>query len=167
MSQATLTLNPKYFDALVISGWVTDIQGRWEESLQFFKKALEIEPENKFVQIKYAYALGALGKGEEALKIYNRLKKEYPNDYRIYSDLGIVYNSLGNYEMALENLKKAVELNPSPETYLNYTAILEGTGNLKEAIHYLKLYLANTPEGDTARKIKVQQTLAQWERKLK
>ena len=167
VSQATLTLNPKYFDALVISGSVTDMQGEWEESLQFFKKALEIEPENKLVQIKYAYALGALGKGEEALKIYNRLKKEYPNDYKIYSDLGIVYNSLGNYEMALENLKKAVELNPSPETYLNYTAILERTGNLKEAIHYLKLYLANTPEGDTARKIKAQQALAQWERKLK
>ena len=31
----------------------------------------------------------------------------------------------------------------------------------------IKLYLANTPEGDTPRKIKAQQALAQWERKLK
>ncbi len=166
-SQAALKIDPQYLDALVISGWVMDIQGKWEESLQFFKKALEVEPENKLVQIKYAYALGAIGKGEEALKIYNGLKKEYPNDYRIYSDLGIVYNSLGNYEMALENLKRAVELKPSPDSYLNYSAILERVGNLKAAIHYLKLYLANTPEGDTPRKIKAREALAQWERKLK
>lgn len=166
-SQAVLKVDPQYLDALVISGWVKDIQGEWQESSDYFKKALEIEPENKLIRIKYAYSLGAIGRGEEAVKIYNQLKEEYPDDYRVYSDLGIVYNSLGRYEMAMENLRRAVELNPSPETYLNYAAILERTGNLQEAIRYLRLYIENTPEKDTPRKRQAQQALAEWERRLK
>lgn len=166
MSQAALKQNPQYFDALIISGWVLDTWERREEACQYFKKALEIEPENKLVRMKYAYALSALGKGKEALEIYNNLKEESPKDYRIYSDLGIVHTSLGNLELARENLKKAMELNPCAETFLNYSVILGKVGDLKEAIRYLKLYLETTEEGDTARKRDAQKALSEWEKRI-
>jgi tetratricopeptide (TPR) repeat protein len=167
MSQAALRIDPQYFDALVIAGWVEDFWGKWEESTKYYKKALEIEPENKMVRLKYAYVLGALGRGEEAVEIDEALKKESPMDYRICQDLGTIYTSLGKLDQAEENLKKAVELNPSPETYLNYAAILERVGKLTEAITYIKLYLEKTQEGETARKASAQKALAEWERRVR
>jgi arylsulfatase A-like enzyme/predicted Zn-dependent protease len=167
MSQAALRIDPQYFDALVIAGSIQDIRGKWEESTKYYKKALEIEPENKMIRLKYAYALGALGRQEEAVAIDEALKKESPKDYRIYQDLGVIYTSLGKLDQAEENLKKSVELNPSPETYLNYAVILERAGKLPEAINYLKLYIEKTPEGETPRKTNARKALAEWERRLR
>jgi tetratricopeptide (TPR) repeat protein len=143
------------------------MEGKWEESSRAFQKALEIEPENRPVRLKYAYSLGALGRYNEALDIYNKLKEESPDNSKIYSDLGVVYTSMGNLSLARENLKKAVDLDPSPETYLSYSAILERVGDIQEAIRYLKLYLASTKEGDTPRKLNAQKALSVWERKIR
>jgi arylsulfatase A-like enzyme/Tfp pilus assembly protein PilF len=167
MSRATLEQDPKHFDALVIAGWAEDMWGNWQESAGYFGRALEIEPENKYTRLKYAYALGALGRGEEAAEIDEKLKKEYPKDFRIYKDLGIIYTALRKVDLAEENLKKAVELSPTPDNYLGYAAILERVGKLPEAISNLKLYLDNTKEGDTPRKLSAQKALAEWEKRLK
>ena len=167
VSQAMLRLDPQNFDALAIAGWIYDLEGKWEESYRAFQKALKIEPENRLMRIKYAYSLGALGRYGEALDIYHKLQQEAPDDPKIYSDLGTVYTSMGNLDLARENLKKAVDLNPSPETYLSYSAILERVGDLPEAIRYVKLYLASTKEGDTPRKLNAQKALSVWERKIR
>jgi len=167
ISQAALRIDPQYIDALLIAGWAVEMKGNWLETSEYFRKALEIEPENKFALLKYAYSIAAQSKTQEALEIYDGLKEKFPDDYKIYSDLGVIYNSIGNTEQAYENIKKAVELNPFYETYLSYAAILERRGDLREAVRYLKLYLEDTPEGETERKMRTRNTLAAWERKLK
>jgi tetratricopeptide (TPR) repeat protein len=167
LSQATLKRDPRHFDALVIAGWSEDMRGNWKESSGYFGKALKIEPENKYIRLKCAYALGALGQGTEAARMDEALKKEYPEDSRIYADLGTIYASMNRLDLAEENLRKAVELAPGSEAYLSYSAILERTGKLKDAVTYLKLFLDNTKEGDTPRIIKARTVLAEWERRLK
>jgi len=166
VSQAALRLNPQHLAGWIISGMVKFDQGDLEEAVRLFERALEIEPENKIVRIKYAYALGVLGRAEEAINVYSQLQEEFPDEAKIYSDLGVIYNSVGSYEKARENLKKAVELDPAPENYLKYSAILERTGNLREAIRYIKLYLETTQEGDTPQKLRAQQALAEWEKQI-
>jgi arylsulfatase A-like enzyme/Tfp pilus assembly protein PilF len=167
MSRATLKRDPRHLDALVIAGWSEDMRGSWKESAGYFGKALEIEPENKYTRLKYAYALGALGRGEEAARMDEALKKEYPDDPRVHADLGTIYASMNKLDLAEANLRKAAELKPGPEAYLSYSAILERTGKLKDAITYLKLFLDTAKEGDTPRIIKARNALAEWERRLK
>jgi arylsulfatase A-like enzyme len=167
MSRATLGRDPRHLDALVIAGWSEDMRGNWKESAGYFGKALEIEPENKYTRLKYAYALGALGRGVEAARMDEALKKEYPGDYRVHADLGVIYASMNKLDLAEENLRKAAELNPGPESYLSCSAILERRGKLKDAISYLKLFLDNTKEGETPRTTKARRALAEWERRLK
>ncbi len=162
-----LTLNPGDFDALFIAGTIMWKMRKWTEAISYFEKAVEIEPENKTLQFRYAYSFAATGKNEDALKIYMRLMQEYPRDYRIYHEIGFSYDSLGNFEKTRESFKKAVELYPSPVTYFDYAVILEKTGYLKEAIYYLKLYLEKTPEDDTTRKIRAKKALVQWEARLR
>jgi len=166
-NQAALKINPDHFDSLISSGWIMSRLGKQKEAIESYQKALQIEPENRFLQLDYAYSLATIGKVDKAMQIYDKLKNENPNDYKVYEDIGIVLASMGNLEKSIESFKKAVDLNPSPETYLNYAVILEKAGNLKEAIHYLRLYLENTTEDNTQRKINAQKAITQWERKLK
>jgi len=166
VSQTALQLNPQFLAGWIISGMVKFDQGNLDEAAELFEKALEIEPENKIVRIKYAYSLGALGRAEEAIGIYTRLQEEFPNDAAIHSDLGVMYNSVGSFEKAKESLKKAVDLDPSPDNYLKYSAILERTGNLREAVRFIKLYLETTPEGDTPQKLRARKALTEWEKQI-
>jgi len=166
-SQVVLRIDPKYFDALYMSGVALVNMGRWEEALEYVERALAIEPENKPLRIQYAYCLFALNRGEDALEVYQQLKVEFPEDPVIYREIGILYDSMGDLEKARENLSKAVELSPSPNTYFNYAVVLEKSGQLDEAIRYLKLYLETTREGNTDRKNQAAQALAQWEAKLR
>lgn len=167
MSRAALRIDPGYFDALVIAGGVEDVRGNWEGSEGFYRQALEVEPENKKIRMKYAYALGALGRGEEAAKIDEALKAEFPDDPRLRQDLGVIYAGLGRWDPAEENLRKAVELQPSPETWFNLASVLEQSGKLAEAVRYLRLYLDKTTEGETPRKANARKALVDWERRSK
>jgi len=166
-SQVVLSIDPNYFDALYISGIALLNTGEWNDALGYFEKALAIEPENKPLRIQYAYCLFALNRGEEALKVYQQLKEEFPEDSVIYREIGILYDSMGDLEKAREHLSKAVELNPSPNTYFNYAVVLEKSDQLAEAVRYMKLYLETTREGDTQRKNQARQALIQWERRIR
>jgi arylsulfatase A-like enzyme/Tfp pilus assembly protein PilF len=166
-AEAALRVDSRCLEALLTLGWSWIMKGEWKKSSAFFERALDIEPENKSARMKYAYALAAQGKTQEALKIYDRLKREYPEDPDLFKDLGIVHNTLGNLNLALENYKRAAELKPYYENHLNYATALYRKGNIEEAIHYLKLYLRDTPEGETPRKVKAREALANWEKRKK
>lgn len=166
-SQTVLDIDADYFEALYISAVALFRMGKGNEALHYFQRALKIEPENKYLGIEYAHCLSALQRKKDALEVYLRLKEEYPNDPMIWRDIGIMYDVLGDLEKARENLKKAVELNPSPNTYFNYAVVLERSGQLKEAVHYLKLYLETTREGNTEEKERAKRVLALWEARLR
>jgi len=165
-AQAVLRIDPQYFDALYISGLSLVNLGKWEEALGYFESAMDIEPENSSLELQYAFCLVANGRGAEAAKIYDRLKKENPRDYRIYQDMAIMYESLHDLNQARENMKQAVDLNPGFETYFNYAILLEKTGDLREAVYYLKRYLETTPEKETPRRLAAQKTLGVWESRI-
>ncbi len=106
-----------------------------------------------------------MGRGEEAVKIDEALKAEYPDDSRLRQDLGVIYADLGRWDLAEENMRKAVELQPSPETWFNLASVLEQAGNLAEAVRYLRLYIEKTTEGETLRKANARKALADWQRR--
>lgn len=165
--QAVLKINPRYFDALLASAWILGIMGKKEEALSYYKKALEIEPENKFLRMNYAINLATSGMFDEAIEFYNSLKIEYPDDYQIYQNLGITYGNLGNLDKSVENLERAISIHPTPFSYLNLAVALRKKGELREAIHYLKLYLENAQGEDEARVREVRKELVTWEKMLK
>ena len=167
MSRAALRIDPKHFDALVIAGGVEDVRGNWGAAEEFYRQALEVEPENIKVQMKYAFVLGALGRGEEAVKIDEALKAEFPDDPRLLQDLGVIYAGLGRLDLAEKNVRKAVEVQPTPETWFNLASVLEQSGKLTEAVRYLRLYIEKTTEGETPRKANARKALVDWERRSK
>ncbi len=167
MCQEVLRHDPKFFDVLFLAGEIMWMSKKWVEAVDYFEKAFEIEPENKILQQRYAFCLRAVGKSQDALKIYERLKQEYPKDHKIYLDLAYLYVSTRDLVMARTHIKQAIRINPSPETYFDAAFILEKMGDLKNAIQHLRFYLDKTEESNTARKIKAKRTLTEWQRRLK
>ena len=166
-SRAALKLDPRNFDAMVIAGWSEDMRANWAEAAGFYRKALELEPENKTVRMKYAYVLGATGRGEEAARMDEALKKEYPEDPKICTDLSVIYTALGKLDLAEANLRKAVALNPSAENHHRLSSLLGRMGRFEDAVAQMKLFLKKTKEGETPRKAKARDAVAEWERRIK
>jgi len=165
--QAVLKINPRYFDALLASAYILGIMGKKEEALGYYEKALEIEPENKFLRMNYALNLATSGRPHQAIEVLNTLKIDYPDDYGIYQNLGITYGNLGDFDNSIEYLEKAISIHPTPLSYLNLAVALRKKGNLKEAIYYLKLYLENAQGEDEMRVRKAQEELSAWENMLR
>ncbi|MGB7293983.1 MAG: sulfatase-like hydrolase/transferase [Candidatus Aminicenantales bacterium] len=151
--QAVLVIDPGYFDGLLASGWILDLMGKKDEAREFLDRALEIEPENRFLRKTSAMNLAVTGKLKEAIAVYESLKRENPSDHEVLQDLGIAYGYAGDINRAIENLKAAGDLQPNPIIFYNLTVALKKVGNIQEAVKYLKLYLAN-PEGEPEDKIR-------------
>src|SRR5437667_6754940 len=89
------------------------------------KKAFELrdrasEHEKLYITSHYYADSGQLDKGIAALELY---KQTYPRDMIPYNNLANIYNSLGQYENALDNARQAVQLDPESATgYSNVAA---------------------------------------------
>ncbi|MBS1517902.1 MAG: FKBP-type peptidyl-prolyl cis-trans isomerase [Bacteroidetes bacterium] len=58
------------------------------------------------------YNLMQIDKLAEAVEIFKLNAEEYPASANVYDSLGEAYMVSGNYEMAIKNYKKSLELNP-------------------------------------------------------
>ena len=47
------------------------------------------------------------------MKVYNKAAEMYPNDYRVYNDLGLTQYVAGDYDAARANFSQAARLNPA------------------------------------------------------
>ena len=63
------------------------------------------------MRFDYANLLADMGKNSEALEQYNLYAASFPQDGRVYQNLGLVYKRLKNYNLAILNYEKAVALN--------------------------------------------------------
>ncbi len=59
------------------------------------------------------YRLLQAGKNKEAIEILKLNAESFPNSANVYDSLGEAYMFNGNVELAMENYKKSLELNPS------------------------------------------------------
>jgi len=72
----------------------------------------KIKTYEKDIQSDIAVNLGYLGRYTEALDILKKLQAAYPEDYNIAANLGTTYELLGKNELALQFIKKGLQLNP-------------------------------------------------------
>jgi tetratricopeptide (TPR) repeat protein len=144
-----LKTNPRSFDALLASALMLDAIGQKADALTYYRNALEVEPENRYGRTGYAQSLSATGRFGEAIRIYEDLSRERPDDPAVLLDLGIAYSYAGNLSRSIECLEKAISLRPTPVAYFNLARAMVKQGKIGDAVRYLKLYLEN-PEGESA-----------------
>ena len=134
--QRAVELDPNFAMAYARLGTVYNNLGQTAQSEENRKKAFELrdrasEREKLYIMSHYYADSGQLDKGITALELY---KQTYPRDSIPYNNVGNIYNMLGQYENALENSRKAVELEPdSISGYSNLAVAYAGLNRMEEA----------------------------------
>lgn len=113
----------RYADVLNMLGVISHVEGRFASAIDFFRKALEINPRYTEATLNLAVLYNDLGQYAEAKKLYGKLKgvSGKANTQiepvlrgklsNLHADIGDIYRSIGLYSHAIEEYKKALNLN--------------------------------------------------------
>jgi len=127
--QKTVSLNPDddvahYYLGICYTLRREDGQPRpaWFEASQAFGKAVELKPDDHRYNYQYGHSLLMLRKFQQAK---DPLEKAYAteegkNDYKVLTDLGVVYQAMDMTKKAIEMFEKAIELNPEKSAPYQY-----------------------------------------------
>ena len=112
--EKVLELDADHAEALNYIGYTwADNNINLEHALQFIQKAMELKPDNGYIQDSLGWVYFRMGDLARArLEIMKALELE-PTDPHIYDHLGDIYREQGNTQKAKEAYRKAEELYPS------------------------------------------------------
>jgi tetratricopeptide (TPR) repeat protein len=107
-----LELNSSCLEAEWNRGLLLDKLGRHKEAISIYEKALELEPDNYILLNNHGVSLHNLGRFEEALTSYDKAINVRPEDGAAWFNKACVYALQSNLYQTIENLMKAIKLNP-------------------------------------------------------
>ena len=85
----------------------------WKGAINSFKKALELDPGNATIYIRYSTILADLGRYKEALPLADKAVELDPVSISSLHNLGWVNFLAGNYKRSSDAFGKALELHPT------------------------------------------------------
>ncbi len=87
-------------------------QGKYDEAIQAFDEAIEINPQNADTWNNKGTALANLGKYDEAIQAFNEAIALDPKYAYAWYSKGNALVNLGKYDEAIKAYDKAIEINP-------------------------------------------------------
>lgn len=122
-----------------------------EEALTILDEAESLDPVNTDILFTRAALFSKLKRYAEAIDQYLLALPEAEDKDEVYAYIAFEYENLGNYEMALENLKKGIAINPENfsalyEISFCYEVILK----LEEGVSWFTKFLDKNPYSKVA-----------------
>jgi len=158
-------------------GLALDHEGRVEEAIAQFQKALEINANSAEAHHNLGAALFRKGKVDEAIVHYQEALRIKPDDAKAHYNLGIALGQQGRVDEAITHYREALEINPDyGEAHNNLGNVLRQTGRADEAITHFQRALGINPDDVTARnnlgtalqqKGRVDEAITQYQEALK
>lgn len=112
----------RYADVLNMLGLIYHLEGKFNNALDSFEKALAINPDYHEATLNLAVLYNDLGEFKKAKALYARVgKKKGPRDFEpilkskianMHAHLGDAYRGIGKAAEAIEEYKKALKLCP-------------------------------------------------------
>ena len=151
---------------LFLKGGLAERQKHYEPAEQYFRQALQIDPNNAMVLNYLGYMLADKGtRLPEALKMIRKAVELEPMNGAYLDSLGWAYYKMGEYELAETNLRQAVERDQTDPTVHDHLGDLyEKTGRIRLAAAQWELSLAQfsksaPPDVEPSEVAKVQKKL--------
>ena len=153
--KSALRIHPSYKNAYLLLGNAHNYLGRYDESLDYYDKALQLDPTYKEALRNRALTYRDAGKyfGEKEknpLKAETYLKKalEYlPDDYETHRLLGVATGVQGRAQDALAYFNRATQIEPqNADAWFNLSIAWHNAGNMAESKKYEEKALAMDPE---------------------
>ena len=131
----TLANNPDCWMAHNNLGKYLINEGRIEEAMEHYHKAIQINPNNPEGLTGLGIALAAKGRFDEEIENYRKAIQINPDFYGAPYNLGIALAARGQFDEAIENYYKAIQINPNSFNALNNLGnALAAKGRFDEAI---------------------------------
>ncbi len=134
----------------VCLGTIASGSGKYEDAVEQFRSAVQLEPSNEDAYIGLGGAYEQLSKTSDAENIYKKIVQLRPKYWRGYNLLGAFYLRQAQYDDAARMFQKVVEITPeSFRGYANMGATLLYEAKYAEAIPPLEQSLAIHSTADT------------------
>ncbi|MBK9465968.1 MAG: tetratricopeptide repeat protein [Chitinophagaceae bacterium] len=85
----------------------------WKGAVNSYKKALDLDPNNAIIYIRYSATLADVGQTKEALPLADKAVELDPVSISSLHNLGWVNLLAGNYQKGIDAFAKSVELHPT------------------------------------------------------
>jgi tetratricopeptide (TPR) repeat protein len=140
--QASAEVKALFEGGLALAG-----QGKYQEAIDEYKKALEKDNEQPYIHANMADALAKLNKFPEALEEYQKAMALKPDDAAMYTNIGVLLGKMGKTAESKEAFKKAAAVNPAAagQNFYNLGATLVNSGQSAEAAEAFKQAIAADP----------------------
>ena len=135
-------LLPSSSDVLKALSRVNRREGNWGQSIDYFERALTLDPRNLELLITTAETYTMLRQFQVALKLYDRALDITPNDPDMMAAKASIYQSEGNLQEAAIFLSEINEQTPNQGIFYIKITQLRLERNYSEAIRLLQARLA-------------------------
>jgi len=139
-------LSPDDPQSYILMGKALSSLERIQESIEFFHKALKIDPENLDVINSMGIAFNKLGHLGKARQYYLLALERDPDNIEIITNIGALEQTSGNLDQAESYYRQALDINPGlVETLNNLGAVLQLQEKFEEAIECYQSALKHHP----------------------
>lgn len=120
--------NPPYDDdpmAYTLDGYIKWEEKKFEESIELYKKAIELDPKYVDAYDGWAYSLYEMKKYDEAAEIYKKALSLEPNNTFTNHYIGMNLEAQGMHDSAIMYYERSIQLDPAyDEVYVSYGDLL-------------------------------------------
>ena len=129
---------PQSFILTNLLGIALQGQGKPQEAIQAFNKAIQLKSDYAEAYYNRGNALKDLGQLKQAIENYDESIRVKPNFAEAYCNRGNALKDLGQLKQAIENYDESIRVKPNfAEAYCNRGNVLNELGNLNKAIDKL------------------------------
>lgn len=122
-------------------------QGRSEEARELFRQQLREKPETWISELGLALGIAMRGSLSEALRSIEDILEAFPDDAKVWNDVGKVLMAMEKTDKAIEVLRRAVEIDPTmASAFNNLGSACSHIHAYKAAVHFLKKAVSLSPD---------------------
>ena len=145
--KSVLEIDENNYSALMTLSKLYSDFGMFEQAKEYAEKLQQKYPDSRDTLFTLGFVYQSLGRLKKAISLYKKFL-EIEKNYFVYLNMGMSYALLKYYRKAIENIDKAIEMEPeSSEAYVEKGDCLTMMGRYDEAIsEYKKLLNAKFNE---------------------
>jgi len=136
-----LAMDPFFTRVYIMLGDTFERQNNLPEALNNYKAAVELEPENMLLKMRYCDLLILSKNSQQVLPLYDRLlsKSDVLDNPDILYKIALFYSQHGSVQKAEEVMARIINLRPGGKYYFTYASILSKNGKLNEALTNMEI----------------------------
>ena len=153
-----------FADVHNLLGVINHIGGRFQAAIDYFQKALRVNPNYTEAILNLAVLYNDLGQYADAKKLYTKLKKSKGKNStsiepvlkgklsNLHAEIGDIYRSISMFDFAIDEYRKALNLNAKyHDIRTKLGQALRENGKPKDSIKELEAVIKANPKNNPAR----------------